>query len=156
MYTGLVCLVLFDARGSVDIADYSLPLASVLGILLLIVKYIPGILHRPHKVDNLCEDLLHMSTHASCVYVLPSAQNLQYACALHSICFLMQHRFLKPSAVIVHTVTVLWLVYAYRDGPRVSELKTFILAVACPHILDIVSHTLVQTKKFTVLYLTDV
>lgn len=155
MYTGIVCLVLFDARGSAVIEELCYYAVVVLALGLLAMKYMPGIFHRPTQIERLCEDLLHISTHASCVSALPAAQNLRYACALHCVCFLLQHRFLKGGLTVVHTLAAVWLVCAYLYGPRVSELKPFILAVACPHVLDTASRALVHFKKCMVLYFMD-
>ena len=93
MYMGAVCLVLFDARGS-ETVHYD---AAALGLasLLMLVQYVPALLHRPQLVDGLCEDLLHIATHAAAVCTIASPV-LRYACALHSTCFLLQNR-LRPS-----------------------------------------------------------
>ncbi len=125
------------------------------GLLMLGMKYLPGIFHRPTHIDRLCEDILHISTHASCISALPSTHNLRYACTLHCICFLLQHRFLKGGSPMVHTLTAAWLLCAYFYGPRVSEIRPFIMAVACPHVLDTASRALVHLKKCIVLYLME-
>jgi hypothetical protein len=155
MYTGIVCLVLFDARG--NMTDQYEILAIALIILMMGMKYIPNIFHRPNRVELFCEDLLHISTHASCVAAFPLGHNnLRYACALHCTCFILQQRFLKHgNPVLVHTITFAWLICAYVYGPRVSELKTFIAAVACPHILDAIATLVVQIHKFAVLWLME-
>lgn len=155
MYTGIVCLVLFDARGALTEPYWTA--AITLAICMLIIKYIPAILHRPRQIQTFCEDLLHISTHASVLAILPHANHLQYACALHSTCFILQHRFLKSGPMLlVHTITALWLIVAYAYGPRVSELQTFIAAMVCPHALDLLAGVLIQVQKLTELFLMEI
>jgi hypothetical protein len=155
MYTGIVCLVLFDARGALTEPYWTA--VAVLAACMLAIKYLPAILHRPRQIQTFCEDVLHISTHASVVAVLPHANHLRYACALHSTCFILQHRFLKSGPpLLVHTVTALWLVAAYAYGPRVSELQTFIAAMVCPHALDVLTSVLTQVQKLTELFLMEV
>jgi hypothetical protein len=154
MYTGIVCLVLFDARGTLT-EPYWIGVCA-LALCMLIVKFIPSILHRPRQVQSFCEDVLHISTHASVISVLPQANSLQYACALHSTCFILQHRFVKAGpTLLVHSITALWLIAAYVYGPRVSDLQTFISAMVCPHALDILATVLTQVQKYTEMFLMD-
>ena len=150
MYTGLVCLVLFDARGTTEFG-YEIP-CTCLVALVLCIKYIPVIFHRPQYVDEFCEDILHLGTHASLVAMLPKTNHLQYACMLHCMCFLLQHRFVGKTPVLVHTITAIWLLAAYLQGPRVSELQTFISAIACPHLFEMAAVAVVQMQRFVVLY----
>ena len=149
MYMGAVCLVLFDARGS-ETVHYD---AAALGLasLLMLVQYVPALLHRPQLVDGLCEDLLHIATHAAAVCTIASPV-LRYACALHSTCFLLQNR-LKPS-VFVHTVTAMWLAAAYMYGPRIVDLRPFITAVAFPHVVDVAARAVVHLHRLIVLWIT--
>jgi hypothetical protein len=155
MYTGIVCLVLFDARGTLTEPYWAA--ALLLAACMLGIKYIPALLHRPRQVSAFCEDVLHISTHASVVAVLPCANHLRYACALHCTCYVMQHRFLKCGPVLLmHTITSIWLVAAYAYGPRISELQTFIVAVVCPHALDTLAGVLTHIQKFTELYLMEI
>lgn len=154
MYTGIVCLVLFDARGTLT-EPYWIAV-TVLAICMLGIKYIPTIFHRPRQIQTFCEDVLHISTHASVIAVIPYANQLRYACALHSTCYILQHRFLKGGPVLlVHTVTGLWLITAYAYGPRVSELQTFIAAMVCPHALDLLTNVLSHVQRFTELFLME-
>lgn len=154
MYTGIVCLVLFDARGALT-EPYWIAVAA-LAVCMLSIKYLPGIFHRPRQIQIFCEDVLHLSTHASVIAVLPCANQLRYACALHSTCFVLQHRFLKSGpALLVHTITGLWLMAAYVYGPRVSELQTFIAAMVCPHALDLLTNVLTHVQRFTELFLME-
>lgn len=155
MYTGILCLILFDARGNVQSGYENLALTIV--TITLMIKYIPSIFHRPHRIELFCEDLIHLTVHASCIALLPP-DHLRYACALHSLCFVLQHRFLTHGAantLLIHTIMCVSLGYAYIHGTRVSELKTFIAAVACPHVLDALSIMVVHVHKFAVMFLMD-
>lgn len=156
MYTGLVCLVLFDARGDKAPELYG-HVVLLLAMILLALKHLPAILHRPHRIESFCEDLLHISSHASCVAMLPQGQtNLRYACCLHSACFLLQHRFIKGGkSIFLHTSAFICLACAYAHGPRVSELKTFIAAVVCPHILDAIASLVTHVHKFITMCLIE-
>ena len=150
MYLGLVCLVLFDARGSET--DAYGPVAALLAVLMFLTQYLPRILHRQHLIDALCEDLLHVTTHALCCSVVRPPL-LRYACALHGACFLLQHRL--PATIFVHTVTAACLVLAYIYGPRITELQPFIIAVACPHAVDVLARALVHLHRLLVLWAMD-
>jgi hypothetical protein len=154
MYIGLVCLVLFDARGT-EIADEYWVITAALMLFLLGIKHVPAIFHRPQQVDILCEDLLHLSVHASFIAGLPSGHgHLRYACALHGVFFLLQRRIL-PSSPATHSVILIWLLYAYAYGPRVTELKTFIAAVASPHTLDLAASVVVHLHRLATLCLVE-
>jgi hypothetical protein len=162
MYTGLVCLILFDARGTGEggVWDgYYWAATAALLLLLLGLKHVPAIFHRPRQVDSLCEDLLHLSVHASCVAALPPGHgHLRYACALHGTFFLLQGRILLPSAatsLTAHAVMLMWLLYAHAYGPRVTEIQTFIGAVASPHTLDLVARAVVQLHRLATLCLME-
>ena len=156
MYMGLVCVILFDARGD-KAPDMYGPATLAIAALILAMKHMPAILHRPHRIDSFCEDLLHISSHASCVAMLPPGHNhLRYACTLHSAYFLLQHRFLKGTrSVFLHTVALVWLACAYVYGPRVSELKIFIAAVVCPHVLDAAASLVTQIHRFLTVFLIE-
>jgi hypothetical protein len=154
MYTGLVCLVLFDARGALTEPYWAAVL--LLTACMLAIKYLPSIFHRPRQIQVFCEDVLHISTHAAVIATLPRTNQLQYACALHSTCHILQHRFLKSGpTLLVHTVTGLWLLAAYIYGPRVSELQTFIAAMVCPHALELLTGVLTHVQRFCELFLME-
>jgi hypothetical protein len=154
MYTGIVCLVLFDARGTLT-EPYWISV-FVLALCMLAIKYLPTIFHRPRQIQAFCEDVLHISTHASVIALLPCANQLRYACALHSTCYILQHRFQKSGlTLLVHTVAGSWLLAAYVYGPRVSELQTFIAAMVCPHALDLLTGILTHIQRFTELFLME-
>lgn len=163
MYTGLVCLTLFDARGTGEEGiwnGYYWAATAALMLLLLGLKHTPAIFHRPRQVDVLCEDLLHLSVHASCVAALPPGHgHLRYACALHCTFFLLQGRILLPSAttsmMTAHSVMLMWLLYAHAYGPRVTEIQTFIAAVASPHTLDLAASVVVHLHRLTTLCLME-
>ena len=146
---GIVCLVLFDARGS-HTAQYD-GAALCLALAMLLAQYAPA-LHRPQLVEGLCEDLLHIATHAAAACAITTPV-LRYACALHCTCFLLQHR-LRPS-VFVHTVTAMWLAAAWAYGPRITDLRPFIIAVAFPHVVDVVARAVVHLQKLIVLWITS-
>ena len=155
MYTGLVCLVLFDARGAFAEPSYWVA-AALLAACMLAIKYLPAIFHRPRQIQSFCEDVLHICTHASAIAVLPCANQLRYACALHSTCYILQHRFLKSGPVLlVHTIAGGLLLTAYAYGPRVSELQTFIAAMVCPHALDLLTGVLTHVQRFSTLFLME-
>ena len=155
MYTGIVCLVLFDARGRLT-EPYGMAVC-ILAVIMLGIKHTPTVFHRQRQVDAFCEDLLYIYTHVLMIASIPDTNHLRYACGLQCTCFVLQHRFLKKGpAILVHTITALWLIAAYVYGPRVSELRTFIAAVVCPHALDLLAGVLIQVQKFTTLYIMEI
>lgn len=149
MYTGLACLVLFDARGSVPESAAMIYVCLLMGIsiVLLGMAYLPHIFHRPSLVDSLCADVLSIVTHAACISML-SDPLLRHACALHSMCFCIQSRFLGAKntiqPVMLHTGLVLLLLAAYVYGPRITEIKQFMIGAVCPHVLDLGASLLIQ------------
>jgi len=158
MYTGLVCFVLFDARGEktggVEQEPWYWMAGAALMLLMLVLKHMPTILHRPKQIDMLCEDLLHISIHASCVAAMPPGHgHLRYACALHCALFLLQNRFLPTP--MTHLAAVAWLSCAYAYGPRVTDIQTFIAAVASPHTMDIIAGAAVQAHRLATLCLME-
>ena len=158
MYTALVCLVLFDARGECPPSAYLALIAAALATLTLAVKYFPVILHRPQMIDVFCEDVLSVCAHCVCTSMVPSEQNLQYACALHSALHLLEHRFLgKPRvpATLAHTMAGLLLAAAYAYGPRTLELRPFIVAVAYPNLVELLARALAHVHRMSVLWLVD-
>ncbi len=165
MYTGLACLVLFDARGlffsdagvvlGVSGSQEGLPpiyyigATAFLSLFLLSLAYLPHIFHRPALVDAFCADVLSVTVHAACISVL-SDPLLRHACALHSACFCIQNRFLPVGrgttttammmiqpALLVHTILALLLLSAYVYGPRLTEIKQFVVSAMCPHVLEL-------------------
>lgn len=143
MYTGLACLVLFDARGDeMPVAAYYAIAALFLSVFLLSMAYLPHIFHRPSLVDAFCSDVLSIAVHSACISAL-SDPLLRHACALHSACFCIQTRFLAGGGkgtiqpVLLHTVLVLLLLTAYLYAPRITEIRQFMIAAVCPHILEL-------------------
>lgn len=144
MYTGLACLILFDARGGVDpLLPVTVYIAAVLLLsgLLLCMAYFPHIFHRPELVDSFCADVLMVTVHAACIGMV-SDPLLRHACALHSACYCIQNRFLGGAKttvqpVLVHTILALLLLAAYVYGPRITEIRQFMIAAVCPHVLDL-------------------
>lgn len=151
MYPGIVCLILFDARGNESAYEHYDAIALALAVVLIGLKHVP--LHRPHMLEEACEDLIHVATHACCIHLLREPL-LHYACALHSTLHLLQERFTKPQ-ILVHSIGVVWLLAAYLCGPRVSEVRTFIGAMVGPYLFDILGHGLVQMCRMAVLWLHD-
>ena len=148
MFTIIVCLVLFDARGAIlDDVDPSILLVAA--AVLLAVKYIPAAIHRPRMVEAVCDDALAIAAHAACVLVVRRDQILQYACALHSICYLVQHRFNSLPAL---TAVALLLLAAHVYGPRISELKPFLIAMAFPTLAEGLATTLAYARRIAVVW----
>jgi hypothetical protein len=151
MYTGLACLVLFDARGDVFESGsvvYAIT-AACLSVFLLCLAYLPHIFHRPALVDLFCADVLSIVVHAAGISVL-SDPLLRHACALHSACFCIQTRFIGAKGTVVqpvlllHTLLVLLLLAAYVYGPRITEIRQFMIGAVCPHVLDLGARALIS------------
>ena len=152
MYTGFACLVLFDARGEtvpVDVLAYA---ALLFAVFFLLCAYVPAIIHRPRLVDDLCADVLTLATHAVGIVMAVSDTRLMHACCLHSLCFLVQHRALRKVQypVLVHTVTALTLAAAYVYGPRISDIRQFVVSAVAPHALEMLALVVVHLHKFAV------
>ncbi len=143
MYTGLACLVLFDARGGElhqESGNYYAIATACLSVFLLSMAYIPHIFHRPSLVDKFCSDVLSIVTHAACIGVLSDPQ-LRHACALHSACLIIQTRFLGVKNTIqpmlLHTVLVFLLLASYFYCPRITEMRQFVIGAVFPHVLEL-------------------
>ena len=159
-YTGLACLVLFDARGPVESCSTWGPMYTSLTIcftvLLLSLKFLPTILHRPQQLVNvLCDDVLCITAHAACIALITDPC-LRHGCALHSACFILQQRFMgrMPSlttTTVVHTTIILLLLSAYVYGPRISDVRQFMLGAVCPHALEIFAQLLAHAHRMAVL-----
>ena len=155
-YTGLACLVLFDARGVVieNPLAYTM-IAMGVAILLVSLKFIPSIFHRPQQlVDTLCGDLLCITAHGACISTIQD-QSLRHACALHSICFITQQRFMGRVSTVVHSTLLVILLTAYAHGPRISDVKQFMLSAVCPHALEILAQVLSHTHRVAVMWMAD-
>ena len=121
---------------------------AFLSLFLLSLAYLPHIFHRPALVDAFCADVLSITVHAACISVL-SDPLLRHACALHSACFCIQNRFLPVGrgtttttamiqpALLVHTILALLLLSAYVYGPRLTEIRQFVVSAVCPHVLEL-------------------
>jgi hypothetical protein len=141
MYTGLACLVLFDARGDIpESAVLYLVVTLCLAAFLLSMAYLPHIFHRPALVDLFCADVLSITVHSACISML-SDPLLRHACALHSVCFCIQTRFIGAKntiqPILLHTVLVLLLLFSYVYGPRITEIRQFMIGAVCPHVLEL-------------------
>jgi hypothetical protein len=159
MYTGLACLVLFDARGVLPESAMLYAVAALcISASLLCMTYVPRIFHRPALVDSFCADVLSITVHSACISVL-SDPLLRHACALHSVCFCVQKRFLKPKnaiqPVLIHTGLVFMLLTAYLHGPRITEIKQFVVGAVCPHVLELMADLLISFHGLTVTFLVE-
>ena len=158
MYTALVCFALFDARGTIElVAPYQIAATALLATVLLGLRYVPSVIHRPQLVDAMCEDLLCVAAHGICA-LLVLDPILRYACVLHSTCHLLQYRFMgKPRipGTLVHTAAILWLAVAYAYGPRISDVKPFIVAVAYPNVMDLFARALTHAHRLAVLWVME-
>jgi len=146
MYSGLACFVLFDARGREIETQYIILAAILSSVLMIGIKYIPSIFHRPQLVDSLCNDVLSIAAHAAGVSLIQD-RILLHACALHSACFCLQHRFNG------HAIACLLLVGAYCYGPRVTEVIHFVISVAFPHVLEVAGKVLEELHGVLVLWM---
>jgi hypothetical protein len=158
MYTGLVCLVLFDARGDGTVESAMLygMVTLCLSVFILSMAYVPHIFNRPALVDSLCADILSVTAHTACIGML-SDPLLRHACALNSVCFCIQNRFIraKKSAVqpvLLHTILILLLLFSYVHGPRITEVKHFVIGAACPHILEFGAKILTSLHSISVTF----
>ena len=161
-YTGIACLVLFDARGSIEQAcaawgpSVYIYFTVCLSTLLLSLKYLPAILHRPQQlVDALCNDLLCITAHAAAIATVVEPC-LRHGCALHSACFIVQQRFIGKMPLfantgIAHTSLILTLLAAYVYGPRISEVKPFMLSAVCPHALELLAQLFAHLHRLAVM-----
>jgi hypothetical protein len=157
-YTGLACFVLFDARGAVVVGSgfvYTC-ITVCAAALLLSLKFIPSIWFRPQQlVDIFCEDILCIISHAVCIGMILDPE-LRHGCALHSMCFVLQQRFMgrMPSLTtetVVHTLSVLFLVAAYTHGPRITDVQRFMLSAVCPHALELLAQLLARVHRVGVI-----
>jgi hypothetical protein len=152
MYTGIAILVLFDARGEDVSSDTLVHAALLLAAFLLVCTYVPAIIYRPRLVDDMCGDVLTLVTHAIGIAMAVSDGRLMYACCLHSLCFLVQHRVLRKVQypVLIHTVMCLTMAAAYVHGPRISDIKQFVVSAIAPHVLEMLALVTVHLHKFAV------
>ena len=158
-YTGLACLVLFDARGSsCEAPPHLLAAALCTAVALIALKYAPAILHRPQQLmDALCADVLCLAVHAACVSLVVADPCLRHGCALHSVCFVLQQRFVghMPSltaGTVVHTLLALVLLAAYAYGPRIGDVRQFMLSAVCPHAFDLLAQVAAHVHRLAVMW----
>ena len=147
MYSGIACFVLFDARGGDEILPIHLISAAIFSaIVMLAVKYIPVIFHRPQLlVDSFCNDVLAIGAHAMAAALIQDPI-LRHGCALHSACFCLQGRF-KNHAV----VGCFLLLGAYFYGPRITDVRRFALSVSFPHVVELLARVLEIGHRLLVL-----
>jgi hypothetical protein len=146
MYTGIACFVLFDARGTEIEIRYIVLAAFLSSVLMLCIKYVPSIFHRPQLVDSLCNDILGVAAHVVGVSLIRDPI-LIHACALHSACFCLQNRFNG------HAIACLLLLGAYCYGPRVTDVSQFVISVAFPHALEVAAKILEKCHAVLVLWM---
>jgi len=161
-YAGLACLVLFDARGEALGANtfIYIILTACVSSLLLTLKYFPAIVHRPQQtVDALCDDVLCITAHASCVSMI-SDPILMHGCALHSACYVLEKRFKGrmsslAAGTVVHTVLLLLLLGAYMYGMRIADTRRFMLSAVCPHALELMAQCLTHAHRVVMMTMAD-
>ena len=160
MYIPIACLVLFDARGTLPDMGVVFLLAACMQLILLAMTHFPQIIHRPSLVDALCADLLAFAANGAGVCLLHRYSDLQYACVLHTVCFLVQTKYLErcsaSSSVCVHLLMVIMLLAAYSYGPRVTDLQQFVFSAVWPHLLEHVAQALVMVHKVAVTHVSDI
>lgn len=160
MYTGLVCLVLFDARGSgtVESAMVYGILTMCLSFVVLSIAYIPHIFNRPALVDSFCGDVLSIAVHAACISML-SDPLLRHACALNSVCYCIQSRFIGVKStvnpILLHTMLTIILLLSYIHGPRITDVQQFVIGAVCPHILEFTANILSGLHAVAVTFCSD-
>jgi hypothetical protein len=148
MYAALVCFVLFDARGN-ETATLA-PAAVLMALCSLAIEYIPRAIHRPQAtVQALCDDILAMAVFVACI-VIVQGELLQYACTLHSVCHFLNWRF---RGVGTHAALCLLLMFAYFNGPRITESKDFIVAMLFPVVSEFLAKALQGLHRVLVLWL---
>ena len=143
-----VYFVLFDARGEMPIG-FSPVLLPIATALLLAIKYIPEAIHRPKMVEALCDDALAIAAHASFAIILHDPL-LQYAYALCSVCCLVEHRFSTLPAL---TALALIMVAAYTHGPRISDLRSFLIATGLPTVAECLAKALAYVERVAVAWI---
>ena len=152
MYNCIACLVLFDARGDLLSFETLAGVAVALKLFLLCVSYLPMVLYRPRLVDDLCVDVIAFATQAAGIVMLVSDPRLLYACALHAMCFHVQQHSRRKAQhpVLVDTALALLLLAAYAYGPRITDIRQFVISAVAPIALDMCSTVLVQVHGLVV------
>ena len=152
MYNVLACVVLFDARGELIPPETMLSTACVLEAFMLCVCYFPIVFYRPRYVDELCADVIAFAAHAAGIVLLVSNPLVMYGCALHAICFHAHHRFVDRAQhpVLVHTALLLLLVACYVRGPRITDIRQFVITAVAPHALEVAAGLLVHVHRLAV------
>ena len=159
MYVAFACFVLFDARGDSawlddnSIRTYTL-IAAFFSISMLIFAYVPRVIHRPQLVDTLCTDVLAIVAHGVGVGVVGAHDRiLMHGCALHCACFILEKRFLlskRTPPMLTHTVAFMLLAVSYTYGPRITDIRNFVLACVYPHGLEMLAYVLGQVHAVAV------
>ena len=167
MYVAFACFVLFDARGRGEwlnddhnIRTYTF-VATIGAVALLALAYIPRVVYRPHLVDALCTDILAIVAHGVGAGLVGTHDRiLMHGCALHCACFILERRFLVSKQatvppVLIHTVAFMLLAASYVYGPRITDIKSFVLASMYPHALEMLAYVLGQVHTVAVAMILD-
>jgi hypothetical protein len=164
---GLACFVLFDAHGAITPMTpgpggtaYA-TLAFGAALLLLALKHAPRAIQRPQQsVDALCDDALCITAHAACIAMLSADPVLMHGCALHSACYIAEHRFRgrMPSlatGTVVYTAVALALLAAYLYGARITDTRRYMLSAVCPYGLELLARLLSHAHRVAVMTLAE-
>ena len=166
MYTAFACFVLFDARGTGvwledtgNIQTYTI-MAILLSSALLTLAYVPRVVYRPQLVDALCADVLAIAAHGVGVWILGGHDHsLMHGCALQCACYILEKRFLTKQPVVpsalTHTVAFMLLAASYVYGPRITDIRKFVLASTYPHLLEMAAWGLGQVHAVVVAIMLD-
>ena len=160
MYTAVACVVLFDARGTPVPMSSVMSLVCAIQSVLLAICYVPSVYYRPQEVDALCSDLLVFAAHIVGIVLVIRDPTLQFACALHSLCYNIEKRYLDRGSssyiMFIHTLVAMLLLAAYVYGPRITDLFQFMLSAVWPHVMEVAAVVLIRTHKLAVAYVTDI
>ena len=160
MFIPLACLVLFDARGLLPDMNTVFLIATCMQLVLLTMVYFPQIIHRPQLVDALCADLIMFATNGAGLCLLFRYREMQYACVLHTVCFLVQtkylHRLSASSSWFVCTLMIIMLLIAYFHGSRVTDIQMFVFSAVWPHLLETVARVLMVAHKVVVAHISEI
>ena len=166
MYTAFACFVLFDARGTGDwlhdtsnVHTYTI-MAILLSSSLLALAYIPRVVYRPQLVDALCADVLAIAAHGVGVWIIGGHDRaLMHGCALQCACYILEKRFLAKQPIVppalTHTVAFMLLAASYVYGPRITDIRKFVLASTYPHLLELAACFLGHMHKVVVAIMMD-
>ena len=134
--------------------------AFVIQAVLLGICYIRSVVLRPQEVDALCADWLVFATYTAGITIAIRDPVLQFACALHSVCFCIEKRYLERGGasyiMFIHTLVFILLSTAYLYGPRVTDVYQFMLSAIWPHIMEMVAFVLIHAHRVGVRYVSEI